>query len=446
MPSRPTPDVGLTAPISAPPTLAQALVVWLKIGVLSFGGPAGQIALMHQQVIEQRKWLTESDFLRALSFCMVLPGPEAMQLATYIGWRLHGVMGGLMAGLLFIIPGALVILLLASGYVIYGEVPWVMAAFVGIKAAIVVIVVQALVRMARRSLSGWLAWLLACGGFVGIFFFSLPFPLLVIIALIIGLVRPISLASSVLSPGRSIAQSPTRTLVTAIIWLGLWWGPLALLILAPQPVLWEIGVFFSQLAVVTFGGAYAVLTYLAQAAVFEYGWVSASAMMDGLGLAETTPGPLILVTQFIGFLAAHQVGGFDLALLASAVVLWATFMPCFLWIFVGAPYIDWLTAKPRLKAGFDAIMAVVIGAMSNLMVWFALHTFFQQTRAINWGPVQLWQVDQFNGIAVMITLLVVWLLFYRGWGVMRILLIASVLAVLAYEPMVRGHVLSFIGA
>ncbi|MEM8645475.1 MAG: chromate efflux transporter, partial [Pseudomonadota bacterium] len=319
------------------PTLAEATRVWARIGVLSFGGPAAQIALMHREIVDERGWLTEQQFLNALSFCMFLPGPEAMQLATYSGWRLHGTIGGLIAGLLFVLPGAAVILALGTIYAYFGDVPLVSALFLGVKATVVLIVVEALLRVAKKALSGTAHWIIAALAFIGIFFLALPFPLIIAAAAAYGVIFSRSADGSSANANIGAGGSLGGTMSTIGVWLSIWVAPLGLVaLLSPIPVLADIGLFFSKLAVVTFGGAYAVLAYMAQDVVNQFGWLSAGEMMDGLGLAETTPGPLILVTEFVGFLAAFREGGFALGVAGAVVALWATFAPCFLWIFAGA--------------------------------------------------------------------------------------------------------------
>jgi chromate transporter len=317
------------------PSLAQATRVWWKIGILSFGGPAAQIALMHKEVVDDRKWLTEDQFLNALSFCMLLPGPEAMQLATYAGWRLHGTLGGLIAGLLFVVPGAAVIMTLAAIYSIYGNVPLVEALFYGIKAAVLIIVVEALLRVAKKALSKRWHWVVAGLAFLGIFFLSIPYPLIVLMA---GLVGWFMATADPQSQVVDMAHvSVAKTVRTIVVWLAIWLLPLLILTWSGAPdILVQVGKFFSTLAVVTFGGAYAVLAYMAQDVVVQFGWLSPQEMVDALGLAETTPGPLILVTEFVGFLAGFKDGGLPLGAAAALVALWVTFAPCFLWIFAGA--------------------------------------------------------------------------------------------------------------
>jgi chromate transporter len=291
-----------------PPSLGQALRVWSRIGLLSFGGPAAQIALMHREIVDGKRWLSEQQYLNALSFCMLLPGPEAMQLATYAGWRLHGTPGGLVAGLLFVLPGAIVMFVLALIYALYGDLPLINALFLGVKAAVIIIVIEALLRVARRALKLPEHWWVAALAFVGIFFLALPFPLIIALAAVFGFLR--AKRESADQAETRLKVSPLGSLVTVMIWLTIWALPmLALVVFDEQGLLLEIGVFFSKLAVVTFGGAYAVLAYLGQDVVVQFGWLSAGEMMDGLGLAETTPGPLILVNEFVGFIAAFREGG-----------------------------------------------------------------------------------------------------------------------------------------
>jgi chromate transporter len=435
------PTIGTGAPASTaaggagePVAFAEALRVWAKIGLLSFGGPAGQIALMHRVLVEERKWIDEGRYLNALNFCMLLPGPEAMQLATYVGWRLHGFKGGLAAGLLFVLPGALVVLALSALYAAFGKVPLVEAAFVGIKAAVLAIVMEALLRIARRSLRDRTEWLIAALAFVAIFFLGVPFPLIVLAAAVVGFAR----AGSSWSP-RGLALEPMPalggTLRAVALWLGIWIVPLAALalLLGPAHVVTQLAVFFSKLAVVTFGGAYAVLAYVAQDVVAAYGWLTAGEMLDGLGLAETTPGPLILVTEFVGFLAAHRHGGgnpWAMGLLGAAVTLWATFAPCFLWIFAGAPYIERLNAEPRLKSALAAVTAAVVGVILNLTVWFALNVVFAQVHERWLGPLRLYVPEPASLAwpALLLATLAVVLLFALHRGIVTTLGICATLA------------------
>nr|WP_261385669.1 chromate efflux transporter [Tateyamaria omphalii] len=344
--------------------------VFGRIGLLSFGGPAAQIALMHDALVDRERWLSEDQFLRALSLCMLLPGPEAMQLATYAGWRLRGVAGGVLAGLLFVVPGAMVILALALAYVQFGEVPLVQAAFLGVKAAVIVVVLQALLRLGQKALTDTAAWTLAGTAFVALFVLGLPFPLVVLGAGVFGALRARN------RPANTAGPSQGRTLPAVGAFAALWAAPLILLWFTAQDFLLEIGLFFSKLAIVTFGGAYAVLAYMTQEVVQDHGWITTGQMIDALGLAETTPGPLILVTEFVALLAGYAQGGLALALAAGAVTLWVTFVPCFLWIFAAGPYLDHIAARPRLSAALSAITAAVVGVILNLSVWFALHVVF----------------------------------------------------------------------
>lgn len=366
--------------------LSDLFRVFGKIGCLSFGGPAAQIALMHRELVQERPWLTEKEFLSGLSFCMLLPGPEAMQLATYAGWRLRGTLGGLIAGLLFVVPGALVILALAGLYVSYGHVPLVQSVFTGIKAAVLVIVIEALVKVAGRAFKRRLHWGIAVFSFLALFVFNLPFPLVIAGAALAG---ALSFGSASDAPIRLPSHNPLPTIA---LWGALWWGPVLVLGWLPgQEFLFSIALFFSKLAAVTFGGAYAVLAYMGQEVVHSLGWLQTGQMIDGLGLAETTPGPLILVTEFVGFLAGFNAFGWGMALAATIVTLWVTFVPCFLWIFVGAPYIDWLSAQPRLNAALAGITAAVVGVIANLSVWFAMTVLFGIVTRGPWGWVPDWQ-------------------------------------------------------
>ena len=420
--------------ISPKPSFAEALALWARIGILSFGGPAGQIALMHRLLVDERRWISEQRFLHGLNFCMLLPGPEAMQLATYIGWRLHGTIGGLAAGLLFVLPGAAIVLALSIAYAYYGQVPLIEAAFLGVKAAVLVIVVEALIRVAKRALRGPHDLAIAAASFIAIFFFAAPFPLIIVAAAAIGFL----LASA--APGPQPAAPParlepvplSRTLRTAALWLAIWIVPLfaAALILGRAHVTTDISLFFSKLAVVTFGGAYSVLAYMAQQAVETYRWLSAGEMLDGLGLAETTPGPLILVTEFVGFLAGFRHGGepkLAFGLIGAALTLWATFAPCFLWIFTGAPYVERLSANPRLASALAGVTAAVVGVILNLSLWFALHVLFGTVTATWHGPLQLWTPDlaTLNVEALALAILAAILLFGFHLGIARTLGIAA---------------------
>src|SRR6056297_3405239 len=397
------------------PSLAQLFHVFARIGVLSFGGPAAQISLMHTELVERRSWLGEKQFLGALSFCMLLPGPEAMQLATYAGWKLRGVPGGLVAGLLFVVPGAAVILVLALAYASYADLDWV-------KAAVVAIVLRALWTLSRKALRGPLHWALAGVAFVAMYALSVPFPLVILAAALTGavLTQTQDVPETVSHPGH---QHLWRTVP---VWVALWAAPLVLAYLSGASFLTEIGLFFSQLAIVTFGGAYAVLAYMTQSVVETHGWLSTDQMIDALGLAETTPGPLILVTEFVGLLAGFLKGGWPLALMAGALTLWVTFVPCFLWIFAGAPYVEWLLAKPRLRGALAGISAAVVGVILNLALWFALHVLFDTVRVTGWGAVPLW--SSLSTIALALTLASTLLMVVLRWPIALTLALSSGLA------------------
>lgn len=364
------------------PEMGELFRVFGRIGLLSFGGPAAQIALMHKELVDERPWLDEDTFLRALSLCMLLPGPEAMQLATYAGWRLRGIAGGLLAGLLFVLPGAAVIAALVGLYASYGQVPLVQAAFLGIKAAVIVIVLQALMKVSKRALKSQMAWIIAGLAFVGIFFLDMAFPLIIAMAALWGYFTSESEAAPAPDTAALTLRAPLRT---AGVWLLLWLAPLLMLSLSGQRFLSDIGWFFAKLAVVTFGGAYAVLAYMTQTVVQDYHWVTTDQMIDALGLAETTPGPLILVTQFVAMLSGQLAGGAGLAFAAGVVALWATFIPCFLWIFLAAPYLSRIAAQPRLSAALQAISAAVVGVILNLSLWFAINVLFTRVTSSD-GP------------------------------------------------------------
>jgi chromate transporter len=370
------------------PTFNEAFKVWLKIGCINFGGPAAQIALMHRVVVDEKKWVDEARFLHALNFCMLLPGPEAQKLATYLGWLLHGVRGGLAAGILFVVPGALVMLGLSLLYALGRGVPLIDGALFGIKAAVLVIVVEALFRIGKRALKTNVLLALAAMAFIGIFFLELPFPLIVGGAAFIGYLVS-RRAPEQLGVAAKIEDVPPPTpdrwrqfAIASIAGVLVWFAPIALaaLIFGPNHVLVSVGLFFSKLAVVSFGGAYALLAYMAQQAVETYGWMTAPEMVDGLGLAETTPGPLILVTQFVGFLAtfrdAAPFSPIMAGVLGAAMTTWVTFVPSMLWIFAGAPFVERLRANRQLSGALAAITAAVVGVILNLSVWFALHVLF----------------------------------------------------------------------
>lgn len=424
------------------PTFAEALKVWLKIGLLSFGGPAGQIALMHRTLVDERKWIGEGRFLHALNFCMLLPGPEAQQLATYMGWLMHGWRGGIAAGVLFVLPGAAVVLALAALYAYFGALPLAMAVFVGVKAAVLAIVIEALLRIARRALKAPFLWALAGASFVAIFALNVRFPVIVVGAALFGLAATRFGWLKVVAEAEDGALIRPRTAAqTAGILIGglaLWFLPVAVCAVAAPPVFTDISLFFSKLAVVTFGGAYAVLAYMAQAAVEGYQWLSAGEMLDGLGLAETTPGPLILVTEFVGFLAAFRdPGGLSplfAGTLGALLTLWVTFVPSFLWIFLGAPYVERLYGNRALKAALAAITAAVVGVILNLAAWFALHVLFADLREWTWGPLRLLLPDMttLQPLAAALALVAAYLLLRRGWGMAATLALAAAVGGAAY--------------
>jgi len=414
------------------PTLSDLTRTFARIGILSFGGPAAQIAMMHREVVDDRKWLSEKDYLSALSFCMLLPGPEAMQLATWIGWRSHGVIGGLITGLLFVLPGAVVVLALSMVYAAFGTLPLVAAMFTGVQAAVLAVVVEALLRVARRALKGRTHWIIAGMAFAALFAFAIPFPVVIIAAGLYGFMTSSGPAGPV-----PPAENHPNTLKTIAIWGAVWLIPLAALGLIEGGLLFDIGVFFSKLAVVTFGGAYAVLAWMAQAVVEDKGWLTLQQMMDGLGLAETTPGPLILVTEFVGYLAAYQQGGVWLGLAGAFVTLWMTFAPCFLWIFAGAPYIARLTAQPRLAGALAAILAAVVGVIANLSLWFAAHVLFASVTRLTAGPLQMILPDPASLRLPVVVLAAgaAYLLLVRHWPLPGVLaLTAAVAALVSLMP------------
>jgi len=394
-----------TIATSARPSFGEAFLLWLKIGCINFGGPAGQIALMHRTLVDEKKWVDEARFLHALNFCMLLPGPEAQKLATYLGWLLHGVRGGLSAGILFVLPGAFVMLGLSLLYALGRGIPLIDGALFGIKAAVLVIVIEALFRIGKRALKSSILLGLAAAAFVGIFFLMLPFPLIVAAAALIGY------AVARGSPQRLGLSGETENVLPAdenrwrhfaaasAVGIVAWITPIALaaVIFGQHHVLVSIGAFFSKLAVVSFGGAYALLAYMAQEAVQTYGWMTAPEMVDGLGLAETTPGPLILVTQFVGFLAAFRdAAPFSpviAGVLGAAMTTWVTFVPSMLWIFAGAPFVEPLRANRQLSGALAAITAAVVGVILNLSVWFALHVLFGKVTEMRAGPLRWYAFD-----------------------------------------------------
>ena len=387
------------------PTFSEFFKVWLKIGCINFGGPAGQIAMMHRIVVDEKKWIDEPRFLHALNFSMLTPGPEAQKLATYIGWLLHGVRGGLTAGILFVLPGALVMLGLSLLYALGRGYSVIDGALFGIKAAVLVIVVEALIRIGKRALKTSLLLGIAGAAFVGIFFLALPFPIIIIAAALIGFLAAQSspgLLGLKDDVGALVPPAPDRwrqAAIAAVVGLVVWWAPVALAVavFGLNHVLVSVGMFFSKLAVVSFGGAYALLAYMAQQAVETHHWMTAPEMVDGLGLAETTPGPLILVTQFVGFLAgfrdAAPFSPVVAGILAAAMTTWVTFTPSMLWVFVGAPFVEQLRANKRLSGALAAITAAVVGVILNLTVWFALHVLFGKVTEQHSGWLRWYAFD-----------------------------------------------------
>jgi chromate transporter len=400
-----TTEAGASRDLGHGISFGEAFRVWLRVAVLSFGGPAGQIAVMHRILVEEKNWISEGRFLHALNYCMLLPGPEAQQLATYIGWLLHRTAGGIMAGGLFILPGVIAIMGLSYIYAAYGNVGFVEAVFFGLKAAVLAIVVHAVVRVGKRALRNRVMIALAAIGFVAIFFFNVPFPIIIIAAGVVGYFgarsgRPefaavehgggnkkTAAVDSLLAEELPdhVRPSVGRALRVSSVWLLLWVVPVAALLigLGQANVFSQIALFFSKMAMVTFGGAYAVLAYVAQQAVEHYHWLQPREMLDGLGMAETTPGPLIMVLQFVGFMAAYRDPGTLSPMLAATLggllATWVTFIPCFLWIFLGAPYVETLRGNKGLASALTAITAAVVGVILNLSIWFALHTLFRQT-------------------------------------------------------------------
>jgi chromate transporter len=408
-----------TALAAGLPSEREALRFWFKLGCISFGGPAGPIAIMHEELVERRRWISESRFLHALNYCMLLPGPEAQQLATYVGWLMHRTLGGLIAGMLFILPGVVSIMALSIVYALFGKVGIVSALFFGLKAAVLAIVVEAVIRVGKRVLKNGLMVAIAGAAFVSLFVFAVPFPLIIVAAALVGWighrVRP---AAFDIQRGHAATEGhdhgpspvadaldrspPAHTLPStarALRVIGactiLWATPIVLLftLLGPTHVFSEESVFFSKAAVVTFGGAYAVLAYIAQQAVERYGWLLPGEMLDGLGMAETTPGPLIMVVQFVGFMGAYRNPGvldpIVAGLLGSVITTWVTFVPCFFWIFLGAPFVEALRGKRGLDAALSAITAAVVGVILNLAVWFGLHTLFSELTPAQLGPLEL---------------------------------------------------------
>ncbi len=447
-----------THPATVPPqtvTYAEACRVWLQIAALSFGGPTAQIAVMHRILVDEKRWISEQRFLHALNYCMLLPGPEAQQLAVYIGWLLHRVKGGLTAGILFILPGCVSILGLSIVYAVYQQTTTLQAVFFGLKSAIIAIVIEAVLRISKKALQNNVMILLAGLAFVAMFFFKIPFPLVIIAAGLIGwiggrfseqhffVLKPqtkFATETTVIPPADRNVDDPYyrpsawRALRVGVICLVLWFTPLLVCwqTFGADSVYVQEGVFFSKMAVVTFGGAYSVLAYVAQQAVEVYGWVTPPEMLDGLGLAETTPGPLIMVVQFVGFLGAYRHpaplspiwGG----VVASLLTTWVTFVPCFLYIFVGAPYIESLRNNKSLSTALSSITAAVVGVVLNLAVWLSLKTLFREVHDITWGPLHVlaptW--SSLNVSALVITLAACVMTFKFHWHLFRTLLVCTI--------------------
>ncbi len=400
------------------PSFAEAFRFWLKLGFISFGGPAGQIAIMHTELVDRKQWISESRFLNALNFCMLLPGPEAMQLATYCGWSLHGTRGGIVAGALFVLPGALLLWALSWLYAAQGSVAWVAAVFAGLKPAVTAIVAAAVIRIGRKALKRPAMWAVAAAAFVGIFFLNFPFPAIIAVAALLGWWLAIgeSTPTSAREDESSSAATWSRAFKVTALCGAFWWAPVLVI------ALWQGGgsvwvheaIFFSKAAMVTFGGAYAVLPYVGQEAVETHAWIAASQMVDGLALAETTPGPLILVLQFVGFLGGWQNPGnlspLAAGTLGAAITTWTTFLPCFLWIFVSAPHIDRLGRNPLLSGALTMVTAAVVGVVLNLAVWFGWQVFVPSAGQVDVFAI-VWTVLAFaalqSGRVGMVTVLAV---------------------------------------
>ncbi|MDQ2825164.1 MAG: chromate efflux transporter [Verrucomicrobiota bacterium] len=387
------------------PSFHEAFRFWLKLGFISFGGPSGQIAIMHTELVEKKKWISEPHFLHALNFCMLLPGPEAQQLAVYIGWLLHKTRGGIVAGALFVIPSIFILWALSYVYVAFGHVPAIAAIFYGLKPAVLAIVVAAVIRIGSKALKNAVMWAIAAGAFVAIYFFHVPFPLIILSAGLLGLIGgkilpqyfsvalehgTRSTSSLEESAAESSQPSLLRVLKICAMWIVIWSLPLVCggIFLGTGHTIFREGIFFSKAAVVTFGGAYAVLPYVSQQAVDHYQWLRADQMLDGLGLAETTPGPLIMVLQFVGFLGAWNHPGnlppLFAATFGALITTWATFVPCFLWVFLGAPYIEKLRGAKQLSAALSTVTAAVVGVILNLAVWFGVRVIFPSNGNVDW--------------------------------------------------------------
>jgi chromate transporter len=440
--------------------LREAFRYWLRLGFINFGGPAGQIAIMHDELVDKKRWISDNRFLHALNFCMLLPGPEAQQLAIYIGWLLNGIWGGVLAGVLFVLPAFFLILGLSWVYAVHGDIGWVAAVFYGLQAAVIAIVASAVIRVGAKALRNGLSVAIAAAAFLSIFFLKVPFPLIIAVAAAAGLVGarlrpqlfPVPVHGEqghesgdvVLGDEQFATASPrwSRALKVLMVGLAVWWVPLLAVIAwrGWEDTLSEQAVFFSQAAMVTFGGAYAVLAYINQAAVQTFGWLEPGQMVTGLGLAESTPGPLIMVTEFVGFLGAYRLpGGLDPVLagvVGAAVAVWATFAPCFLWIFLGAPYIERLRGNRALGAALSAITAAVVGVILNLAVTFGIFALFATVKTGYLGPVTFplpepASLDPFAAAIAIVAFVGLWRF---GWNVLWVV-IASAAAGLLFRTL-----------
>jgi chromate transporter len=436
----------------AHPSFSELTATSLKIGLLGFGGPAGQIALMHRIFVEENRWIGEQRFLTALNYCMLLPGPEAQQLATYVGWLLHGWRGGVVAGTLFVIPGLIVLLALSAAYALYQETGWLEGIFFGLKAAVLAIVVEAVIRVGRRALRNGIMVGVAIAAFLALFLFAVPFPVVIVVAGIFGLAgtmmrpdlfvpppKPTPIAGGFLALDAPTQGGVMHAVQTIALWGALWIAPLLLIVpvFGWGSVFTPIFVFFSQMAVVTFGGAYAVLAYVAQQAVEGFGWLQPGEMLDGLALAETTPGPLVLVLTFVGFLAAfREATGLNPLLagvLGGLLVTWVTFVPCFLWIFLGAPYVERLSANRALAGALSAITAAVVGVIANLALWFALHVLFSEVSEAQVGPLSLDLPDpaSLDLVALSLSVVAAIMLFRLRVGIVPVLAVSACLGLIS---------------
>jgi chromate transporter len=420
-------------PLDEIPSLAGTLPTWGRIAALSFGGPAGQIAVMHRILVDEKRWIDDARFLHALNFCMILPGPEAMQLATYCGWMMHGVRGGLVAGTLFVLPGVLAIMALSILYVLIGDVSWMQGLLFGLKATVVAIVVGALIRISGKALKSRTAYGIAIAAFIALAGFAIPFPVVVLLAAVTGyfLLRSNKVDEVVIADSRSSTGRVVFALST------IWAGTFAVLYFGTGAgsVWTDIGGFFSKLAVVTFGGAYAVLAYVGQVAVTSKHWLAPGEMLDGLGMAETTPGPLVMVLQFVGFLAAYRnPGGLDpmlAGILGGLLTSWVTFLPCFLWVFAGAPYVERLRHNRAISSALTGVTAAVVGVVANLALWFALNFIFTNVQVAKFGPMSLylpiWSTLDWRALAL--SLLSAFLLLRLKWDMFKVMSISVVLGI-----------------